>query len=276
LDRAYALFIPNVLARRNDRHEDAQRRFTMVLAFLALILHAGTSAGTALPPREIPAAPAPRLRVLVRIDPREAGKGFTLPDVVDQVREIWRPYIDIDFADVGTGIALTASGLRGYDDELTLLIIDRLQVQDDRLAAQESSGSSNEPALGWTRFVAGRPESTITVSVAAARSLMSRGRWLGRPIDDLPLPLQRRFLTRALSRSAAHEIGHYLLRSSAHAPDGLMRPRMTVPEIMEEGLRFFRLRTSEVSVLERRAPHTQPSTPMNAEDEPPASAAKPL
>jgi hypothetical protein len=247
----------------------------MVLAFLALILHTGTSAGTALPPREMAAASAPRLRVLVRIDLRGAGKIFRLPDVVDQVREIWRPYIDIDFADVGTGIALTASGMRGYDDELTLLIIDRLQVQDD-LPAQESSGSSNEAALGWTRFVAGRPESTITVSVAAARSLMSRGRWLGRRIDDLPLPLQRKFVTHALSRSAAHEIGHYLLRSSAHAPDGLMRPRMTVPEIMEEGLSFFRLRTGEVSVLERRAPHTQPSTPMNAEDEPPASAAKPL
>jgi hypothetical protein len=243
----------------------------MVLAFLALILHTGMSAGTALPPREIAAAPAPRLRVLVRIDPQEAAKSFRLPDVVDQIRQIWRPYIDIDFADVGTGIALTASGMRGYDDELTLLIIDRLQVQDD-LPAQESSGSSNEAALGWTRFVAGRPERTITVSVAAARSLMSRGRWLGRRIEDLPLPLQRKFVTHALSRSAAHEIGHYLLRSSAHAPDGLMRPRMTVPEIMEEGLSCFRLRTGEVSVLERRAPHAQPSTAMNAEDEPAASA----
>ena len=118
----------------------------MVLAFLALILHAGTSAGTPLPSREIAAAPAPRLRVLVRIDPRGAGKSFRLPDVVDQVREIWRPYIDIDFADVGTGIALTASGMRGYDDELTLLIIDRLPVQND-LPAQGSSGSSNEAAL---------------------------------------------------------------------------------------------------------------------------------
>jgi hypothetical protein len=243
----------------------------MVLAFLALILHTGTSAGTALPPREVSAS-APRLRVLVRIDPRGAASGFGLPDVVDQVREIWRPYIDIDFADVGTGIALTAGGLRGYDDELTLEIVDRLQVPDDRGPAQESSGSSNETALGWTRFVAGRPESTVTVSLAAARSLMSRGRWLGRRIDELPLPLQRQFVTHALSRSAAHEIGHYLLRSSAHAPDGLMRPRMTVPEIMEDGLGYLRLRTSEVSVLERRAPHALPSTAMNVEDESPASA----
>jgi hypothetical protein len=260
----------------------------MVLAFLALILHAGTSAGAVPPPREIAAAPAPRLRVLVRIDPRGTGKGFRTPEVVDQVREIWQPYIDLDFAGEETGGALanrgegpaatrdSRQGPPGYDDELTLLIIDRLQPQDDRLQAQESSGSSNEAALGWIRFVAGRPESTITVSVAAARNLMSRGRWRGRRIDELPLPLQRQFVTHALSRSAAHEIGHYLLRSSAHAPDGLMRRRMTVPEIMEEGVTFFRLRASEMRALERRAPHALASTAMNAEDESPASAAKPL
>jgi hypothetical protein len=234
----------------------------MVLAVLALVLHAGTSAGAARPPREIAPAPAPRLRVLVRIDPRGAGNSPWIQDMVDQVREIWRPYLDIDFAGVGTGKAPA-----GYDDELTLMIIDRLQAQDDLSQGQELSGSSNEAPLGWIRFVAGRPESTIIVSVAAARGLMSSGRWLGRRMDELPLPLQRRFVTHALGRSAAHEIGHYLLRSSAHAPDGLMRQRMTAPEIMEEGLRLFRLRTSEVSVLERRAPHPLTSTAMNAEDE---------
>jgi hypothetical protein len=248
----------------------------MVLPFLALILHAATSQGAALAPREIAPAPAPRLRVLIRIDPRGASKGFRIPEVVDQIREIWRPYIDIDFADAGTGNGLTARsespaardaghGLPGYDDELTLLIIDRLQ-------AQTSSGSSSEAPLGWTRFVAGRPENTVTVSLAAATSLMSSGRWLGRRIDELPPPLQRQFVTHALSRSAAHEIGHYLLRSSAHAPDGLMRQRMTVPEIMEEGLIFLRLRPSEVSVLESRVPHALAATVMTAEDgtEPPA------
>jgi predicted RNA-binding protein YlxR (DUF448 family) len=246
----------------------------MVLAFLALMLHAGASAGTAPPPREIAAAQAPRMRVLVRIDPRAAGNGFRIRDVVDQVREIWQPYIDLDFAGEGTGSApatgaasprATGDSRQGppaYDDELTLLIIDRLQPPDDRLQGQESSGSSDESALGWIRFVAGRPESTITVSVAAARSLMSRGSWLGRRVDELPLPFQRRFVTNALSRSAAHEIGHYLLRSNAHAPDGLMRQRMTVPEIMEERLTFFRLRTSEVGVLERRAPRALASTPL--------------
>jgi hypothetical protein len=232
----------------------------MVLAFLLSVL----SAATALSPSDNAAPPpAPRLRVLVRIDPGGASRDLRIPDVVDQVREIWRPYIDIEFADaaapsVGSDAAPDLpDGLPRYDDELRLLITDRLG----------GSGSADEAKLGWTQFVAGRPGTTITVSVAAARALMSRGRWLGHPIDELPLPLQRQFLTHALSRGAAHEIGHYLLRSRTHAPYGLMRQRMTVPEIMDQGLAGFRLRLSEVSALERRALHPPASASMSAEDE---------
>jgi hypothetical protein len=212
----------------------------MVLAFLLSALSA------------LSAAPAPRLRVLVRIDPGGASQGVRIPEVVDQVREIWRPYIDIEFADAEA----PPHDLPGYDDELRLLITDR----------SRASGSADEAALGWIQFVAGRPEATITVSAAAARALMSRGRWLGHPIDELPLPFQRQFVTRALSRGAAHEIGHYLLRSSTHAPYGLMRERMTVPEILDRGPAAVRLRTSEVSVLERRALHPPASASMSAED----------
>jgi hypothetical protein len=232
----------------------------MVLAFLALVLHIGSSwpvasvmtitsaVATTSPPET---TTAPRLRVLVRIDARGAGQGIRIPDVLDQVRGIWRPYIDIDFAD---GRTVNAPG---YDDELTLVITDRPQVP----------GSADDVALGWTRFVAGRPESAITVSVAAARTLMSRGRWLGRPIDELQPTLQRQFVTHALGRSAAHEIGHYLLRSTAHAPDGLMRQRMTVPEIMDGSLSVFRLGTSAMCALERRAPTALASRAVNADEE---------
>jgi hypothetical protein len=222
----------------------------MVLASLALILQgvswpvapvapaaSRTPAAAALSPSGTAApVPAERLRILVSLDLLGASKGFRIPDVVDQVREIWRPYIDIDFAEAGHG------SVPRYDDRLSLVITDRVQAR----------GSSNEAALGWIEFTAGRPENTITVSVAAARALMNRGRWLGRPFDELPLPYRQRFVTHALSRSAAHEIGHYLLRSSMHAPDGLMRERMTVDEIMDESLGLFQLGTSEVTLLERR------------------------
>jgi hypothetical protein len=231
----------------------------MVLAFLLSAL----SAAAVLLPGENTAAPAPRLRVLVRVDPGGASQGVRIPEVVDQVREIWRPYVDIEFADAEAPRAGLGAvppdpphDLPGYDDELRLLITDRTRA----------SGSADEAALGWIQFVEGRPEATITVSAAAARALMSRGTWLGHRIDELPLPFQQQFVTRALSRGAAHEIGHYLLRSSTHAPYGLMRQRMTVPEILDRGLAALRLRTSEVSVLERRALHAPASASMSAED----------
>ena len=59
-------------------------------------------------------------------------------------------------------------------------------------------------------------------------------------------------MTRTLSRSAAHEIGHYLLRSGAHAPRGLMRERMTVEEIMDDAPALYRLLPGEIASLHQR------------------------
>jgi len=81
---------------------------------------------------------------------------------------------------------------------------------------------------------------------------MDQGKWLGRPIDTLPPALRQRFVTRALSRSTAHEIGHYLLRSSAHAVRGLMRERMTIEEIMDDAPALNRLLPAEIAALDQR------------------------
>jgi hypothetical protein len=185
---------------------------------------------------KVPSPIAPRPRVLVRTSSQGPIRGIRMADVINEVREIWRPYADIDFADADS------AGISGYDDDLLLVIADRPRT--DR--------SSNRAALGWIEFVGGRPAKTVTVSVEAARNLMSRCMWRGRRIDELSVPLQRRFMAQALGRSAAHEIGHYLLRSNAHAPAGLMRPQMTAPELMETELGLFRLQPSEIARLERR------------------------
>jgi hypothetical protein len=106
--------------------------------------------------------------------------------------------------------------------------------------------------LGSIQFLDGQPQNTITVSVTGARTMMSRGKWMGRTIDTLPPSLRQRFMTRTLSRSAAHEIGHYLLRSGAHAPRGLMRERMTVEEIMDDAPALYRLLPGEIASLHQR------------------------
>jgi hypothetical protein len=194
----------------------------------------------------------PRLRLLVQIDSPAAASDLRIADLMENVRTIWRPYADIDFG----GIEVEAAA--NHDDQLRLLITERPQ----------RPGQVAGAALGWIEFLDGRPRNTITVSIAAARTLMHQAKWLGRPIETLPPTLRQRFVTRALSRSAAHEIGHYLLRSSSHAVRGLMRERMTIEEIMDDGPALNRLLPGEIASLNQRlagaqaeasAPDTRPS-----------------
>jgi hypothetical protein len=70
--------------------------------------------------------------------------------------------------------------------------------------------------------------------------------------EDDPSPIdQRSFLVRALSRSVAHEIGHYLLGSQEHRARGLMQGRRTADDIMESGRANVRLDRTEIEKLQR-------------------------
>ena len=179
---------------------------------------------------------APRLRLLVRIDSPATFTGLRVADLIESIRTIWRPYAEIDFCGIGD------EAVASYDDELRLLITERPQ----------RPGQAAGAVLGWIEFLDGRPRNTITVSIAAARTLMNQGKWLGRPIDTMPPAVRQRFVTRALGRSAAHEIGHYLLRSTAHAGRGLMRERMTIEEIMDDAPALNRLLPAEIAALDQR------------------------
>ena len=235
----------------------------IALAILAIVVQASASGLSAAPtatrlPVTIPSRSdasttgGRHLRVVVRTDSHAEIKGVRIAELIENIRKIWRPYADIDFAETGSVAAA------GYDDELRLVITDRAP----------SRGSTT--VLGWIEFFDGRPRNTITVSVAAARALMSHGKWLDRAIDASPPSLQQRFLTRALSRSAAHEIGHYLLRSSAHSARGLMRERMSVADIMDDMPALYRLLPSEIALLDQRLAGALAEAP--ASDPPPVIA----
>ncbi|HKB11332.1 MAG TPA: hypothetical protein VKD69_11775 [Vicinamibacterales bacterium] len=58
----------------------------------------------------------------------------------------------------------------------------------------------------------------------------------------LPAAMAETFLGRALGRALAHEIGHYLLGTREHSAHGLMRPRFTPQDLLEEATRpLYRL-----------------------------------
>jgi hypothetical protein len=191
-----------------------------------------------------------RPAVFVRIDMQALERYVNVADVIREIRELWKPYADIDFA----GIAAPVEP--GYDDGLRLVIDESAQ-----------STATTASSLAWIMFTApGQPADLVTVSISAARNLMNEGRWKDRQMAQLPKVQQQQFMTRALARSAAHEIGHYLLRSKAHARTGLMRDHLTVADIMGNDLRVFQLEPPQIDALRRRA--TVPGLVVNGDMRP--------
>jgi len=84
------------------------------------------------------------------------------------------------------------------------------------------------------------------VSIDGVRKLMDDGRWGNLRLADLTGKHRQQFMTHALARSAAHEIGHYLLRSSLHRAPALMRDRLSVDLIMDNDLRRFHLEAPQI------------------------------
>ena len=91
-----------------------------------IVVHAGAMSpatatrrapGTVLARSDPSTTAGRRLRLLVRIDSHAAIKGIPIADLIENVREIWRPHAEIDFADIGGEAA-------AYDDELRLVITD--------------------------------------------------------------------------------------------------------------------------------------------------------
>jgi len=106
--------------------------------------------------------------------------------------------------------------------------------------------------LGWIRFVLdpeSHPAPVLMVSLAATRALVDASDYRGTPVAQRPSAVGRTLLARALGRAAAHELGHYLLASRAHARRGLMRARFNADELVSEDGAAFRLADSDRQAL---------------------------
>jgi hypothetical protein len=175
------------------------------------------------------------------LDPASAVRDLPMARIVDEVREIWRPHMNIVW---GNGPETLASG-----QTVGVLITD----------APPPARDTGAPSLGWIEFFGeGRPADRVAVSISGARAMLETGTWLGRPLKTLPPDVRQLFIVRALARALAHEIGHYVLRSKAHPSGGLMRARFTVEDIMDGRRSRFRLTPPEqrqlAAMLSDRAP----------------------
>ena len=70
-----------------------------------------------------------------------------------------------------------------------------------------------------------------------------------RPLRMAPTSAQDRLLGRMIGRALAHEIGHYLLASSKHAEEGLMKPLITPAEFVKRSRHHLQLVEDDVRTL---------------------------
>ena len=199
-----------------------------LLSTIAFLLHATLG----IPVGDIA---RPRLLVVVHAEGRAAADPGLLTAAAGVARDVWRPYVDVTFGRAGD-IRRTIEV-----DQLDLVVTDRLLGRGD-----EDSG------LGWIQFVDNQPASSISVSLTASEQLMQGSSWSGTPLPRLPAAVRRQFVTRAIGRSVAHEIGHYLLRSKVHARRGLMRDHFTADEIMDARYQRDRLDADDLKRLDGR------------------------
>jgi hypothetical protein len=94
-----------------------------------------------------------------------------------------------------------------------------------------SDDSRQEHAMAGILFVAGRPTTHITVHVGYVARLLEGMRFDDRLLADGPRRTRDRLLARVLGRVVAHELGHLLLGSTAHAGSGLMRANQSMARL---------------------------------------------
>lgn len=182
---------------------------------------------------QIHALERPRLDVMLDLEP---GVGLTREDLTAMAREltdIWAPHVDLHV----TGADHTLPRAR----ETVRLIV----------SARTLEGHAGD-GLGWIDFVDGAPLPTATLSTTALHRLIERGTWNNRPVTALAPYVRQLALRHGLARAAAHEVGHYLLRSTTHAKTGLMRATFTVDDLMDGRARAMRLEPAQVARLQQR------------------------
>ena len=111
--------------------------------------------------------------------------------------------------------------------------------------------------LGWITFAGPEaPQPVIHLALGNAWELMNRTSSL----SDAPGAWRDFLLARALGRALAHELGHYLLKSTAHEPRGLMRAARPSSDFFSPSRVGFEVTADQRARLADR----QPCTPVEA------------
>jgi hypothetical protein len=167
-----------------------------------------------------------------------------LRTAVTEAAAVWAPY----------GVAIDAAAPCGWaSDDSTLLTVVVVRTRQPG-AARFWSGP-----LGAISFAAdGAPSTTITVFLTDILSILTDTKVLGAAESQWPPALRDRLVGRVVGRVMAHEIGHFLLRTTQHTTAGLMRSMQQVDELGAPSGRGFTLSPAEAARLQLAAPSAGP------------------
>jgi hypothetical protein len=146
---------------------------------------------------------------------------------ISEAAAIWSPY---DVVVSGAEPLHTAA-----HDDVTLTVV----MSPARAAADPMWTAP----LGAVDFdAAGAPLHIVTVFILRLVTMIEAAGPRHVPAWQWPRAIREQVVGRAMGRVIAHEIGHVLLRTRGHAPDGLMRAVQRADELVDPERARYRLR----------------------------------
>ena len=218
----------------------------LVVTSLGAIAFAGAMAGAA--PRAAALPP-----IVVTVDVAVDLPPPLVSIVLQEAEAIWQP-TGVTFIWRRTPRANAAANANPNDPCPPPTAL-RVTIGDDL-----GHAPSDRVPLGWIVFEGDdTPAHEIYVSHRNALEFMTNARGAARPIAQMPMAQQNLMLGRAMGRALAHEMGHYLLASKAHARRGLMQAAHTAYsffEIDRSGFAIDKVMQHELAARLRHEPLT--------------------
>ena len=184
------------------------------------------------------------------------------PAMIAEADAIWRPY------GVAVVVLLKAPDARDIADVRLTLAFGPASNAGTATAGPRRRGAPGLGAIGFDER--GLPGRALSVDVAVITGEIREGGLPPRPLDQWPQALVDLIIGRALGRVLAHELGHYLLSSPAHAPSGLMKPSFDSRRLAGSDRRPFALNSTALPRLRARLAR------LNLVDQPVVSASEDL
>jgi hypothetical protein len=171
--------------------------------------------------------------LVVTISAQSTVPPTLLDRVIAEADAIWRP----------TGLTIVWNRQAAAASSLNVIL---------GLARGTARPSDAGAALGWIVFEQAMPRPQIYVSYANTLDLFLNSRGVVGPIDAMPVAERETYLSRAMGRALAHELGHYLLASREHTKTGLMKASRTAFEFFSTERRRFEVTSAQRAVVDAR------------------------